>query len=290
MKSVGVTGATGFVGQRFLEYNKERYRLVLLDLRNTAPNQLDLGGLDAIVHLAGKAHQMQPIPEQVYFDVNLGLTRQLADQALAQGVKNFIYISSVKVYGDEPRGILTEVSDCIPSDPYGASKWQAEQYLQTLQQPGFTVSIVRPPLVYGPGVKGNMIRLLQLADKKWPLPFGASANARSMVYLDNLVALINKIVDEPAAGIFVAGDEKPVETSDLIRMIRQELGNKAPLFSIPGVLRTLIKKWRPGLYIRLFGSYVIDNSATNRALNFLPPVTTAAGVKAMTQWYLRSSR
>lgn len=290
MKSIGVTGTTGFVGQRFIEYNRDRYRLVPIDLRKTAPAELQLNGLDVIVHLAGKAHQMTPIDEQIYFDVNFGLTKQLADRALELGVPQFIYISSVKVYGDEKRGQLTEASACHPSDAYGRSKLQAEVYLLNLQRPGFNVAIVRPPLVYGPGVKGNMIRLLELADKKLPLPFDKSGNARTMVFVDNLVALINRVADKCATGVFVAADRAPVQTSDLIRMMRQQLNNKAPLFSIPGFLRAIMKQLRPGLYNRLFGSFVIDNSVTNKALDFEPPYATSDGINAMTQWYRSSHK
>jgi UDP-glucose 4-epimerase len=285
MKSIGVTGSTGFVGQRFLEFNKGRYGIVPLDLRNTATASLDLKGLDAILHLAGKAHQMTPIDEQIYFDVNTTLSKELAIAAKAAGVKQFVYISSTKVYGDDPIAALNEESECRPSDAYGLSKLQAEQEVQQLEGPGFSVAIIRPPLVYGPRVKGNMIRLLNLAAKKLPLPFGRSGNARSMVFIDNLVALINTTIDQQAAGVFLAGDAKPVETSVLIKLMRKELGNPYPLVAIPGFLRSIMKKYKPGLYTRLFGSFVADNSATNQRLHFTPPFSTAEGVSKMVAWF-----
>jgi nucleoside-diphosphate-sugar epimerase len=285
MKKIGVTGTTGFVGSRLMVYDRDIFHLVALPLRQAQPDRMDLRGIDAIVHLAGKAHDMGQVDENVYFNINYELTKQLADRAKEQGVKQFVYISSTKVYGDHVHGILNEQSPCVPTDAYGASKLKAEQYLQSIAAENFKVAIVRPPLVYGPGVKGNMIRLLHLAAKNYPLPFGKSRNARSMVFLDNLVELINAIVLNEATGIFVAGDREPVSTDKLIMLIRNYLGNNKGLFSVPNVLRGIIKKIKPGLHIRLFGSFVVDNSNSNRRLGFEPPFTTEYGVKQMVEWF-----
>ena len=285
MKTLAVTGATGFVGNRLMQINEGRYRLLPLSLRDKKPALLDLQGVDTIVHLAGKAHQMQPIDDSIYFAVNYELTKQLADRAIEQGVKQFIYVSSTKVYGDDITEIVNEKSPCHPTDAYGASKLKAEQYLLSLASPAFTVAVVRPPLVYGPGVKGNMIRLLQLAAKHIPLPFGNTRNARSMVFIDNLVELFNAITDQQAAGVFAGGDQHPLATDELIRLMRKSLGNNSSLVSIPFFVRSIIKKYKPALYIRLFGSFVVDNSATNAQLQFTPPFTSAQGVAAMVNWF-----
>ena len=285
MPTIAVTGASGFVGKRWLEYNKERHITIPLSLRTQHAGTLDLKGVDVILHLAGKAHQMEPIEDQVYFDVNYKLTRQLADRAKQQGVRQFIYISSTKVYGDDIRETLDEQSPCRPTDAYGASKLQAEQYIQSIGDASFAVAIVRPPLVYGPGVKGNMARLLQLADKNYPLPFGNSRNARSMVFVDNLLELINRIIEQKADGIFVAGDRQPLATDALLGLIRKELGKSRRLFTVPGPLRAGIRIIRPALYTRLFGSFVVDNSATNRQLDFMPPYTTEQGIAQMVSWF-----
>jgi nucleoside-diphosphate-sugar epimerase len=285
MKTIGITGATGFVGKRLLEYNKNKFSIVPLPLREKKPGQIDLRGIDAVIHLAGKAHDMGRVDDSVYFDINYELTKALADCAKRQDVKQFVYISSTKVYGDDVRGILDEQSVCAPTDAYGASKLKAEQYLQSISSDSFKVAIVRPPLVYGPQVKGNMIRLLHLANKNYPLPFGNSRNARSMVFIDNLIALINTIVAKGATGVFIAGDQEPVPTDKLILLIRKYLGNNKGLVSVPGIFRSIIKKVKPGLYIRLFGSFVVDNSNTNRQLSFKPPYTTEYGVEQMVKWF-----
>ena len=285
MKKVAVTGATGFVGKRFMEINRDRFDLLPLSLRWREPADIDLAGVSSVVHLAGKAHQMEPIEDRIYFDVNYELTRQLAERAIQQRVKHFIYISSTKVYGDDIHEVLNEHSPCTPGDAYGGSKWKAEQYLASVHSNAFKVAVVRPPLVYGPGVKGNMIKLLQLADKKYPLPFGNSGNSRSMVFVDNLVALIDTIIDREAHGVFIGGDSKPVSTDALILLMRHYLSNPKGLLTIPGFIRPVIRKLKPALYTRLFGSFVVDNSATNERLHFVPPYSTAEGVAEMVKWY-----
>jgi len=282
---LAVTGSTGFVGKRFIAYDKPGCRFLPLSLREQPVAALKLEGIDAVVHLAGKAHQMTPIDDQVYYDVNYELTRQLADRAKQEGVRQFVYISSTKVYGDDIQVVLNEQSACIPTDAYGASKLKAEQYLQSIGSPSFKVAIVRPPLVYGPEVKGNMIRLLQLAAKAYPLPFGRSGNARSMVFVDNLVELIHTIIAQQAEGVFIAGDREPVATDALIVMMRKYLGNRKGLVSMPAPLRTLLRKFKPGLYTRLFGSFVVENANTNRKLGFIPPYTTEYGVEQTVNWY-----
>lgn len=285
MKIIAVTGVTGFVGTRFVEYNKDSFVIRSLSLKDQTIDRLDLSGVESVVHLAGKAHQMEPIDDKIYFDVNCELTMRLAVKAKQQGVGHFVYISSTKVYGDDVEGILNEQSPCNPSDAYGASKLKAEQQLKAIEDESFKIAIVRPPLVYGPRVKGNMIRLLRLADKNYPLPFGDSRNFRSMVFADNLIAFINTIVEQRATGIFVASDPEPISTDKLIKMIRAHMGNSHGLVSVPEVLRKGIKKLRPGLYKRLFGSFVVDNSAGNRLLHFVPPYTTEYGVAQMVKWY-----
>lgn len=282
---VVVTGAGGFIGERFMEMNREGFNLTAVSLRSTPVEGIDLSGVDSIVHLAGKAHEMQPIDDQVYYDVNYGLTKKLAEEARRQGVPHFIYISSVKVYGDETPGPHNEHSPCGPTDAYGKSKLQAEEMLLHMSGVRFKVAVVRPPLVYGPRVKGNMIRLLQLADKNYPLPFGNIQNRRSMVYVDNLVALINTILLQQATGIYIAGDEQPVSTEFLVRTVRKSLHKPENMIGLPGAVRMLLKAVRPALYTRLFSSYIIDNSLTNKRLSFHPPVSTQTGIGQMVQWY-----
>ena len=282
-----VTGSNGFVGKRFMEFNKDRYELVPVSLRSGNIEHVDFSGVDAIVHLAGKAHDMKLKDEQVYFQINYELAKALADKAKQHSVPHFIYVSSVKVYDDNTFGILNENSACNPTDAYGRSKLKAEQYLQSISTDNFTVSIVRPPLVYGPGVKGNMLRFVELTQNRSILPFGKMGNRRSMVFVDNLVALINRIIDTKSKGIFVAGDEKPISTETLLVLISEAMGKKLKLIAMPGISRGLLKLMKPSIYHRLFGSCVIDNERTNKMLQFSPPYSTKEGIQSMVNWYLR---
>jgi UDP-glucose 4-epimerase len=276
-----VTGANGFIGKRFIEYNKKRFDITTLSVRDEVYKTYDFTGFDSIVHLAGKAHDMNCKDESEYYKVNVDITKALANKAKTDGVNHFVYISSVKVYGKEDRGLITEKSECFPEDDYGKSKLQAEQFLQTIKDENFKVAIVRPPMVYGAGVKGNMDRLIHLCQKKYPLPFGNIGNLRTMVFVDNLVEVLNAIIDYKAEGIFIPADKKPISTDALILMIKQSLGEKNNLISIPKFLRTIIKIVKPELYKRLFGSFVIDTKATNGKLNFVPPYTTEYGIETM---------
>lgn len=285
MTKIALTGASGFVGNRFVEYNKGKFDILPVSLQEKKVTDFDLTGIDAVVHLAGKAHEMKPIPDKVYYDVNYKLTKDLAEHAKIQGVSHFVFISTTKVYGDEAGSILDEGSLCNPDDAYGKSKFQAEELLRYMADGAFKVAIIRPPLVYGPGVKGNMIRLLELANKNIPLPFQKAGNARSIVFVDNLIELLNLVIEKQASGLLIAGDEKPVSSDELIRLIRKYLGRKDGLVFVPGFLRVILKAARPSLYTRLFGSFVVDNGETNKALAFIPPYSTEYGIAQMVIWF-----
>lgn len=280
-KKIVITGANGFIGKRFIEYNKEHYEIITLSVRGENYKSFDFTGFDSIVHLAGKAHDMNCKDDSEYFKVNVDITKTLATKAKEDGVKHFIYISSVKVYGKEDRGLITEKSECFPEETYGKSKLQAEHFLQTIQDENFKVAIVRPPMVYGAGVKGNMDRLIQLCQKRYPLPFGNVGNLRTLVFVDNLIELLNTIIDQQVQGVLIPSDIKPISTDALIVMIKQALGKKENLISIPKFLRKIIKTVKPELYKKLFGSFVIDTKATNAQLNFVPPYSTAFGIDKM---------
>jgi nucleoside-diphosphate-sugar epimerase len=286
MTKILLTGATGFVGQRFLEYCKDTYDIRCVSLQKEKIFNLDFKHIDAIVHLAGKAHQMQKIDDQIYFDINYTLTKELADAAKKEGVKHFIFISTIKAFGEHQKGVLNEKSPCLPqNDPYGESKLKAEQYLQSIEDDNFIVSIIRPPLIYGPRVKGNLIRFLELGNKPYPLPFKNLKNRRTMVFLDNFIELINRIVDTKQSGIFLAGDAQPISTEKLISEIRLNLGKKPNLFQTPDFMKKMLGVVKPEFALRLFGSLEMDTSDSFKRLNFTPPYSIEQGIKSMVDWY-----
>lgn len=286
MRSIGVTGASGFVGQRLIQTNSIKYNLVPLDLRKNKPQDTNLEGIESIIHLAGMAHRMTPAPESEYIHANFELAKTLAEHAKAAGVRQFIYISSSKIFGDRPGRELSEMDNGAPDDAYGKSKWQAEEFLRKFGSADFNIAVIRPPLIYGPGVKGNMLRLLELVHSGKPLPFKKIDNLRSMVFVDNLIALITHIIDRQSAGTFHAGDAEILSTSQIIKLIQEGLNTKSLEFGVPQFARKFLKVVKPPLYERLFGSFVLKTTQTCKSLGFSPPHSASAGFREMTRWFL----
>ncbi len=277
-----VTGSSGFIGSYALPKLQQYFKVETVSLREITIDSIGFKDTNAILHLAGKAHQMKKINSDEYFRVNHRLTLRLANKAKTEGVSHFIFISSVKVFGDIANVLLNENSICMPSDPYGESKLAAEKGLLELVDKDFTVSIIRPPLVYGPNVKGNLEVLTKLIHKLPMLPFGNIQNERSMVFVGNLTALIIKIFQNPTNGIFIAGDANRNSTSNLVETMMKHMGVNKPNITLPKSLLMVIKYLKPSIYTRLFESYIIDNSSTNKKLSFIPPYSFDEGIKEMT--------
>jgi len=225
-------------------------------------------------------------PLAEYRLVNVEGTLNLARQAAAAGIKRFIYISSIKVNGEStPLGKPFLSSDIPePEDPYGVSKREAEQGLMQLAaDTGMEVVIIRPPLVYGPGVKGNFATMIKLIDKGLPLPLGAVHNKRSLVGVDNLVDLIIRCIDHPAAAnqVFLAGDGEDLSTTELLRGVANAMGKPARLIPVPvGLLQlsaTLLGK--EAVAQRLLGSLRVDITKTCELLDWRPPYTVEEGLQ-----------
>lgn len=280
MKSVLLTGATGFVGKRFTSRNLDKHNIKPISLQTTQVNEIDFTGIHTIVHLAGIAHRMEKTEDDLYYKVNFELTRDLANKAKENGVKHFIFMSTIKVYGDD-YDTLTLQTACVPNDAYGNSKLKAEQHLQSLLSKDFIVSIVRPPLVYGPGVKGNMKKLIDLVGKRNFLPLGNIKNKRSMIGLDNLIAFLNRIIEKKVSGIFLVQDDKPMSTSDLIRTIAKSRNPNLRLIAIPELFQTIIKKLVPEIHKRLFGSLVVDDHESKRRIDFKSALSFEEGIELM---------
>ena len=280
-KRILVTGASGFIGSFAVPVLKTDFEVDTLSMRSAVAEQADLSSIDAIIYLSGIAHQTQEIPFSEYDKVNHQQPMHLAAVAKSAKVRQFIYLSSTKVYGDHDKNHYDELSECLPTDSYGLSKLNAEKNLLTLAADDFKVSIIRPPLVYGPGVKGNLEKLIKIINRLPILPFGGIRNERSMVYVGNLTALIKTLLDKRMTGIFIAGEKRPVATTELINTMIKALGLSKSNVSLPGFSRMIIRKFKPAIYQRLFESFVVDNSGTNRKLQFDPPFTFEAGIKAM---------
>jgi nucleoside-diphosphate-sugar epimerase len=287
LKKILLTGSTGFVGKRFVEYSFCKYDITTFSLVDRMPSIKQLENIETIVHLGGMAHQSNSVLAEKYFEANFEKTKELADLAKLNKVGHFIFISTVKVFGEHSNKVLTRDSKCEPlNDPYGESKLKAEQYLNSITNDDFVVSIIRPPLIYGPGVKGNLDRLIRLCDSNYLLPFGAIDNRRTFIFLDNLIELIHCIINLKKSGIFLAGDLIPISTSELILAIRKCLGRKPRLFKLSDFIKKIIHFFLPALGTRLFGSMEIDTSKSYNELGFYPPYTFENGIKSMVDYYV----
>lgn len=279
-----LTGATGFIGGRFISYNKTKYGILSQSLRQIRPSDINWSKVNVVVHLAGEADNISRDLNTNAYDVNMGLTKELAIEAKKNGVKQFIYMSSIKVYSDTLEYIDEEIS-CAPSDAYGMSKLGAETDLLEMETAAFKVVIIRSPVVYGPGVKGNILRLLKLCAKRVPLPFKSADNQRTMVFVDNLIELINTIIDTHSRGIFMAGDSESISTKKMISLIRENMGKPPCLFTPPKFAVYILDRLRPNVTKRLYRPLVIKTSESNMRLGFSPPYSTAEGVQKMVRWY-----
>ncbi|MBI4654808.1 MAG: SDR family oxidoreductase [Nitrospirae bacterium] len=257
-----------------------------------------LAGVDSVVHLAALVHVMNENTSDPFAEfrkVNVAGTKRLARMAVTNGVKRFVYISSVKVNGDGCEKTFTEHDIPAPKGPYGVSKWEAEQVLHKIaENTGMEIVIFRLPLVYGPGVKANFLRLLDIVNKDIPLPLSLVNNKRSMIYIGNLVDAIIRCIEHPAAAnqTFLVSDGEDVSTPDLIRMIAGAMGKKARLFPCPASLLKMIGKvtGKSDEIERLTGSLQIDSDKIRRELNWTPPYTMEQGLRMTADWFMSNEK
>ena len=287
MAKVLITGADSFVGTNYIKYsqNKEVDEISLID---NQPEEIDFSSYNVVLHLVAIVHQLKTISKEEYFKVNKDLCLRTAEEAKKAGVKQFIFLSTVKVYGEfnPESGPWTESSECYPEDPYGRSKYEAETELRKLEDNDFFVSIIRTPLVYGKDVRANMLSIMKLVDRIRILPFGNVNNKRSFTYTKNLVGFIDRIIEKRASGVFIAMDSKPLSTTELVKLIAKYLDRKIILFNIPVPLINLGKKIIPRIFDRLYGSFEMGNSQTLKQLDFIPQHSNEEGIKEMVTAYL----
>ena len=285
-RTVLVTGASGFIGTNFSTRSSDFF-IREADLLLVNPADIDFSGVASVLHLAAVVHRMEGAPEDLYFSVNRDLALATALAAKKNGVGQFILMSTAKVYGESSTGMpaFNENSACEPVDAYGKSKLEAEKAVLSLASDEFRVAVVRSPLVYGPGVRANMLNLVKLIDKVPLPPLGGIRNRRTMVYIGNLVALYRKIIERNASGIFIAGDGNAISTTELASLISASLGKRGHILAVPGFLQDIIKTIKPAVAERLFGSFELDTSGTEERLGFKAPFTVAQGISDMIEWY-----
>ncbi len=280
MKKLLITGSNGFVGSYFIDKYKSKYKIKTFSFRKDNINILDCSKIDIIFHLSALVHQMNGATPEEYERVNVTQTLKLANRAKQSGVKQFIFMSTVKIYGEETTNPYNENSICEPEDEYGKSKLKAEIELKKLEDKNFKISILRTPIIYGYGVKANIKSLVNLVNKISILPFGKIENKRSMVYLGNLCHLVDEVIVQEKTGIFLASDDEPLSTSKLIKLIAMNLDKKLYLIKVP-FFENLLKLLKPSFHKRLYGSLEVDNSITKEKLNLTNPYRVEDGIKYM---------
>lgn len=308
-----VTGSSGFVGSNVIaaayaqgwscvQQCRQQYGSTIDDAvfvsnidANTNWNRA-LSGVECIVHCAARVHQMKDDPQSAlkhYREVNTAGTINLARQAHAAGVKRFVFISSIKVNGE-----YTQIgqpfrpdSNIAPADPYALSKYEAEMELQQLaQETGLEVVIIRPPLVYGPGVKANFQSMMRWIEKGVPLPLGAIHNQRSLVYIDNLVDLILVCCEHHNAvgKTFLVSDDHDVSTSQLLKQVESIMAKSNRILPMPMNWIELSAKLlgKPQIARRLCGNLQVDISQTKALLEWRPQVSFEEGIRRTVNAYL----
>ncbi len=305
-----LTGATGFVGRQLVDALANDFEFIVqaavrgdvsgLFSPAIAIHQIDnissetdwsaaIEGCDTVIHLAARVHVMKENasnPLQAFRQVNVEGTLNLARQAAEQGVKRFIYVSTIKVNGEK-----TAVNQAFkpddkpnPQDAYAISKHEAETGLQSLaSETGMEVVIIRPPLIYGPAVKGNFHRMMQSLKRGIPLPLGAIKNKRSLLFVGNLVDLIICCINHPNAAnqVFLASDDEDISTTELLQKLGQKLGKPSRLIPFPeGFIKAIAALvGKKSIAQRLCGSLEIDISHTKSLLDWTPPVSVDEGLQ-----------
>lgn len=267
------------------------------DINATTDWSRALKGVDVVAHLAARVHVMFEKATDAltaFQEVNLHGTVNLARQAAAAGVRRFVYVSSIKVNGEyTDEKPFTESDTASPQDPYAVSKWEAEQALHEIGlETGMEVVIIRPPLVYGPGVKANFYHLLNLVSKALPLPLGSIRNRRSLIYVENLAdALILCISHPKAAGqTYLVSDGVAVSTPQLIKDIALAMRKPSWVFALPLPFMTFCASLlgKSSALNRLTQSLEVDNSKISRELGWAPPYTMMQGLQVTADWFVKS--
>jgi nucleoside-diphosphate-sugar epimerase len=323
MTGVLVTGANGFVGKALCRGLLEsgyapraglRTPAPWLELRAATPGLTEfavVGDLGAnpnlegafenvavVVHLAARVHMMNDVTAEAlkeYRRVNVSGTRALACAAAAQGVRRMVFVSTVKVNGEStPRRPYIEEDPPAPQDPYGVSKWEAEEALRSVAaKTGLEIVIVRPPLVYGPGVRANFLRLMSLVARGIPLPLPDTKNRRSLIGVGNLADFLLHCVSHPEAvnQTFLVSDGEDVSTRELVARLSLALGRSARFLPVPVFAVRLAAQLtgKNAAIDRLFGSLAVNSDKARQRLGWKPPLTLDGGLAATARWYLDSS-
>ncbi|NBI29324.1 NAD-dependent epimerase/dehydratase family protein [Chengkuizengella marina] len=271
MKKILITGKNSYVGksvEKWLGNYPDRYSIDSISLRDDSCKEMNFSEYDVLFHVAGIAHvSSDPKMEEKYYKVNRDLTINVAKKAKANGIKQFIFMSSIIVYGDssKEKKIIDKTTIPRPSNFYGNSKLQAEKGITTLKSDEFKVVILRPPMIYGKGSKGNYPKLAN-ASRKLPL-FPDIDNQRSMIHIDNLCEFIKLIIENEESGLFFPQNTEYVKTSEMVRLIAEVNGGKVILTKIFNPILKLIGT-KVGLINKVFGNLIYEKSMSKYKVDY----------------------
>ena len=261
MKKVLITGANSYIGTSFEKYIADNfsdaYQIDTLDMMDSSWREKSFGGYDSIFHVAGIAHQKETKENaHLYYEVNCNLAVDVAKKAKLDGVKQFVFLSSMSVYGIET-GVINGETIPAPKSNYGRSKLMAEEALEKIATPDMKLCVLRPPMVYGKDCKGNFAKIKKLVEKLPIFPY--VKNERSMIYIDNLNSFVKKCIDEDLQGVFLPQNEEYVSTVDLARGIAKALNKKIYLEPITGFCVRVARVFHP-TFKKAFGSLVYEKN------------------------------
>lgn len=288
-KNVLITGMSGFVGQNLYDYLRSFYCLKQFSIRYISNQKFDLNG-DAIIHLAGKAHDLKKVSDpSVYYESNFELTKQLFDAFLTSKLSVFIFMSTVKAVADDVDGVLAENTIPNPKTHYGIAKRQAEEYLLSKKVPyNKRVYILRPCMIHGPGNKGNLNLLYKIVSKGLPWPLGDFDNKRSFLSIENLCFVIKELLanDNIPSGVYQVADDAALSTNELIKLIGRSMDRKSRIWNIPSSLITTMAKaggylpipLNPERLQKLTESYQVSNKKLLGVLGKQLPVSAEQGL------------
>lgn len=261
MKRILITGANSYIGTSFENYVKQwndEYIVEIVDMIDGTWKEKSFSEFDVMFHVAGIAHIKETKENtQLYYKVNRDLVYEAVKKAKDDGVKQFIFLSSMSVYGMET-GVISRDNVPAPKSNYGKSKLQAEELIVPLEEPNFKIAVLRPPMIYGKGCKGNYVRLENFALKS-PI-FPKIENKRSMIYIDNLCEFIKKIIDEESKGLFLPQNDEYICTSDMVREIAEAHGKKIHMTKLFNPLLRLLKI---SIVNKVFGDLVYEKSMSD---------------------------
>jgi nucleoside-diphosphate-sugar epimerase len=289
LKSITITGATGFVGTNLQNYLKASQDIESLSVRYITNQQFEIK-TDALIHLAGKAHDLKKVSNpQDYYEANYELTKQLFDAFLASEAAVFVFMSTVKAVADEVKGILNEDEIPNPKTHYGSAKQQAEEYILSKELPeGKRVYILRPCMIHGPGNKGNLNLLYQLVAKGLPWPLGAFENQRSFLSIENLCFVIKELLENVSilSGVYQVADDKPLSTNKLIQLLGKSLNKKSRILNLSQNMIRSMAKFGDYLHLplnyerlqKLTENYVVSNQKILLAIGKELPVSSEQGL------------